>query len=261
MQRKINHHALRCRITNLALIVFIGASLFLNGILLGSLYNKNLVLTVNEDYTLQMADGRRVKLRGVDMPARDECMSVQAHKLLTELVALKHVRLQNIVMDTAKVYHADVIVQEPGDWKDYMKWYGSDVLGRVAEPDISAGYVNSLIVSKGLGRYRYVDGQYQKVMTQAYLSARNNLAGLHSGYCTHKYPSAACTVKGVTVSGRKLYYPDDCTLYPQVTANRSGTIRWFCGIEQALAEGYSADPVCGAKALIPDNTPQSSVSL
>ena len=72
---------------------------------------RNRVVSVPDGDSLQLKDGRRVRLLGIDAPERGRCMADEARTKLVELAQGRHVRLKNVVTDSYGRMLANVIVK------------------------------------------------------------------------------------------------------------------------------------------------------
>ncbi|MCX6794340.1 MAG: thermonuclease family protein [Candidatus Gottesmanbacteria bacterium] len=75
------------------------ASLPLNILLFYQQYERTRVVSVPDGDSIQLVDGRRVRLLGIDAPEIGNCLADEAKQKLRSLVLSKHVRLKDTVTD------------------------------------------------------------------------------------------------------------------------------------------------------------------
>lgn len=103
-------------------IVFLILSLAGNGYGFYRIWQGNRVTAVPDGDSIDLADGRRIRLLALDAPERGRCMADDAKAGLTALVLGRHVRLKNTVKDSFGRTLAIVIIEEPRAWLDYLRW-------------------------------------------------------------------------------------------------------------------------------------------
>lgn len=81
----------------LAIILIL--SVGLNVYFLRNQYEDSRVVSVPDGDSLQLVDGRRVRLLGIDAPERDRCMADEARERLRSFALRKIVRLEDTVTD------------------------------------------------------------------------------------------------------------------------------------------------------------------
>src|SRR3990167_10534897 len=84
------------------------------------LWQRNIVVSVPDGDSLQLKDGRRIRLLGIDAPEKGRCMADEARAKLAELTKGRHVRLKNVVTDDYGRQLATVIIEDWPAWIGYM---------------------------------------------------------------------------------------------------------------------------------------------
>ena len=181
---------------------------------------RNRVVSVPDGDSLQLKDGRRVRLLGIDAPERGRCMADEARTKLVELAQGRHVRLKNVVTDSYGRMLANVIVK---GWP----------------------LARALLVA-GLARNRSsMSNPYNQVLRDAEEIAKSERLGVWSDTCRGLVSeNADCTIKGNTRAGEKYYYLPDCRQYPQVLVDRAFGDSWFCTEEEAMKAGFTKSAMC-----------------
>lgn len=197
-------------------------SLLLNGIFIVGKWQENIVTSVPDGDSLQLADGRRVRLLGIDAPERDQCMAVEAREKLRSLAMSKIVKLEDTVTDDYGRILANVIVED--FWTQPL--------------------LNRALVSAGLAKYIYVRSPYSQVLKDAMESAKSNKLGIWSETCRRISPINNCVIKGNTREGIKVYHLPDCDNYDQVIVDQSYGDSWFCTEKEAIAAGFRKATGC-----------------
>lgn len=227
--------------------VLLAFSLILNGIFLYLAYDRSQVVRVPDGDSLELTDGRRIRLLGVDAPEKDRCMHDAALARLEQLAMGKHVRLKNTMSDGYGRILADVIVEDPAEWFSYLRWYFRQKSGTGKDEPVPPTYINRALISEGMVRYRTVDNEYRETNVKAYLSAKSRNIGIHSPDCRSSEPVTDCVIKGNVRSGVKSYYTPGCRTYGQVVVDEAFGDAWFCSGQEAENEGYALSPTCKAK--------------
>lgn len=109
-------------------------SVILNLFFIRQEYERSRVVSVPDGDSIQLADGRRVRLLGIDAPERGRCLSDEARNELSRLASGKHVRLKDTVTDDYGRVLAIVIVEDFRTWISYlaMRYHWSDwFIGRI----------------------------------------------------------------------------------------------------------------------------------
>ncbi len=243
------------------LLVLLLLSLIVNGIYFSQSLERMRVVSVPDGDSLQLKDGRRIRLLGVDAPERGRCMATEARDKLVELALGKRVRLKNVVTDDYGRTLATVIVEDFGTWLGYLRW---KILGtrpgleariddvipvpRKDSGQAPAGIQSSFsdpllqraLLSVGLARNRSSSGNpYHQVLKDAEGLAKAGKLGIWSDACRGNLPvSEDCTIKGNTRAGEKYYYLPDCRQYDQVLVDRAYGDAWFCTESEAKKAGF-----------------------
>lgn len=188
-------------------------------------WQRNIVVSVPDGDSLQLKDGRRIRLLGIDAPEKGRCMADEARAKLVELAQGRHVRLKNIATDSYGRMLATVIVE---DWK---------YLG--LRPGLEAGILQHALLASGLARNRSsVSNPYNQVLKDAGEAAKAAKLGIWSDTCRGQTPvSEDCTIKGNTRAGEKYYYLPTCKQYDQVLVDRAFGDTWFCSEDEAKKRG------------------------
>lgn len=215
-------------------------ALLVNVLFAIDIYERNRVVSVPDGDSLQLKDGRRVRLLGIDAPERGRCMAGEARSKLVSLAQGRHVRLKDVVTDSYGRMLAIAIVEDLPTWFEYMhgKFFGK-VLAR--DP-----LLQRALLSSGLARNRSSSGsQYSQVLRDAQEVARSGKLGIWSDACRGQTPlSADCTIKGNARAGEKYYYVPSCSQYPQVLVDRAFGDSWFCSEKEAKKAGFIEASSC-----------------
>lgn len=162
--------------------------------------------------SLQLADGRRIRLLGVDAPERGKCMAQEAREALSNVALKKHVILKDMQTD------------------DY---------GRVlANVFVGGKWINEVMVQKGLAR-----GE-----PSAY--AKEHKLGIYSETCRKTVAPNGCAIKGNIREGKSVYYLPvqaglpACKYYDQVIVDEAFGDVWLCTESEAKAAGFTAATSC-----------------
>lgn len=203
-------------------ILAVGFVLALLGNILFALNNweRNIVVSVPDGDSLQLKDGRRIRLLGIDAPEKGRCMADEARQKLVELALGRHVRLKHTVTDS------------------YGRMLGIVIID--GEP------LQETLVSSGLARNRSSGSNpHYQVLKDAGEAAKTAKLGIWSDTCRGQIPvSEDCTIKGNTRAGEKYYYLPNCRQYDQVLIDRAFGDSWFCTEEEAKKEGFEKAQSC-----------------
>jgi endonuclease YncB( thermonuclease family) len=193
-------------------------SLGLNLIFFIQNYNRTRVTAVPDGDSIQLADGRRVRLLGIDAPELGRCMAAEAKEKLRSLVFSKHVMLKDMVTD------------------DYGR-----VLAIVSVwPNVS---VNEIMLAAGLARYT---GSAPTLKPAADLAKARQI-GI---YTCRTQPTRDCLIKGNVRAGDKIYHlpaqagMPGCDNYAQVIVDEAYGDHWFCTEAEAVAAGFTKASGC-----------------
>jgi len=177
-------------------------------------WRQNIVVSVPDGDSLQLKDGRRIRLLGIDAPERGRCLANQARDKLVDLAQGRHVRLKNVVTD------------------DY---------GRQLAIVIADGVpLQRALLGSGLARNRSsLSNPYHQVLKDAQEAAKATKLGIWSDTCRGQTPvSDDCIIKGNTRAGEKYYYLPSCGQYDQVLVDRAFGDSWFCSEQEAKKTGF-----------------------
>lgn len=200
------------RISNKFLLAVFVISAGLNVYFLHANREENRVTSVPDGDSIQLADGRRVRLLGIDAPERDRCMAEEAREKLRSFALRKIVRLEDTVTD------------------DYGR-----ILANVSIDNI---LLNQVLVEEGLAKYSHVRSSRSDELKAASDRARQEKRGIYSDACRTSAPSADCMIKGNIRAGKKTYMLPDCPNYPDVIIDESFGDQWFCTEGEAQSAGF-----------------------
>lgn len=189
-------------------------------------WRRDVVVRVSDGDTFSLADGRRIRLLGVDAPETGRCMSEEAKNRLTQLVLGKHIRLKDTTHDDYGRILASVIVDKLFDYKNLAM-------------------INRVMVEEGLGLYHNSGGQYAQVLSGASQVARTRKLGIYSESCTPIVsPNIRCTIKANIRDGKKTYFLPSCGNYDDVIVSTSFGDQWLCTESEAKANGFTKSQTC-----------------
>jgi endonuclease YncB( thermonuclease family) len=212
------------------------------GFLLLDVWNKSLVVAVPDGDSIDLKDGRRVRLLGLDAPEIGRCGSIEAKNRLSQLTLGKHVMLKNLIKDDYGRILADVFIIKPfeivGD--GWQKVFAKTGLSE----DKPANFINMTMISEGLAKYEFTDKKYAQILTQAYQNAKDQGLGIYSSVCRQSVPSDGRVIKGNIREGKKYYYPPTCKYYFQVIVDTGYGDLWFKTIKEAKGSGFILAPSC-----------------
>lgn len=219
------------------LLVVLAASLALNVLFVAQRYGQNRVVSVPDGDSIQLADGRRVRLLGIDAPERDRCMAGEAREALVRFVDGKHMRLKDIVTDDYGRVLAIVIVEDLPTWISYL-WSRANALPLNPDP-----LVNRAMLSSGLAKYTFSASEgYKETLKTAYEEARTEKRGIFSSAC--RTQPGECLIKGNLRDGKKIYHLESCDNYKQVIIDEAFGDHWFCSEKEAITAGFSKASGC-----------------
>lgn len=183
-------------------------------------WQRNFVVSVPDGDSLDLADGRRIRLLGIDAPEKGRCMADQAREKLIELAKGRHVRLKEVVKDDFGRTLATVIVD--------------------GQP------VQRGLVSAGLARNESsVSNPYHQVLASAQSLAKAAKLGIWSEECRGATSGRGdCMIKGNMRAGKKQFYTPDCPTYEQVIVDTAFGDAWFCSEGEAVNAGYIRASSC-----------------
>lgn len=228
-------------------ILAFGFILALLGNILFALNNwqRNVVVSVPDGDSLQLADGRRIRLLGIDAPEKGRCMADEAREKLVDLALGRHIRLKNTATDSYGRMLATVIIEDMSTWIRYLRWRFFP-LDPLASLDSFDPFLQRGLVAAGLARNRSsVSNPYHQVLKDAGEVARATKLGIWSDTCRGQTPvSEDCTIKGNTRAGEKFYYLPSCSQYDQVLVDRAFGDAWFCSEQEAKKAGFTKAATC-----------------
>lgn len=223
--------------------LFIGliVSLGLNFIFIVQSYQRNIVAEVVDGDSVDLADGRRIRLLGLDAPERGRCMYEEARSRLTVLAKGRHIRLKNTITDDYGRTLAYMIVEEPGAWAKYLFFK----IRQISPMDFPDPFVNRALAREGLGVFSGSHDEYYDTLKQASELAKSQNLGIYSDQCRSLLPlDPKCTIKGNTRAGEKVYYLPNCKNYNQVIVDLSYGDKWFCDEPTAIASSFTKAKNC-----------------
>lgn len=205
-------------------------------------WRRNVVVSVPDGDSIQLADGRRVRLLGLDAPERGACAADEARTTLEAATKGKHVRLKHIVTDDYGRQLAHVIVEDIPTWISYIRWRFFHGESLFPNPD---PYINRLMVSSGLARFESAKDEYYDTLKSAQTYAKETTLGIYSPLCRQQTSDdPSCTIKGNIRGTTKIYHLPDCKNYTQTVIDTSFGDQWFCNEEEAQKAGYSKASGC-----------------
>ena len=184
------------------------------------LWQRNIVVSVPDGDSLDLADGRRIRLLGIDAPEKSRCMADEARQKLVGLALARHVRLKEIVKDDFGRQLAIVIVD-------------------------SVALQEHLLLS-GLARNESSSGNpYNQLLKDVQEVAKAAKLGIWSDACRGAISGdESCTIKGNIRAGKKTFFLPDCPNYPDVIIDRSFGDAWFCTETEAMNAGFTPASSC-----------------
>lgn len=223
------------------IIIILLLSITLNIIFVLREYRRGVVVRVSDGDTFSLADGRRVRLLGVDAPEIGRCMSEEAKQRLSQLVLGKHTRLKDETNDDYGRILASVLVDAPLDkWMEYLYFR---FIKRA--PYKNLVMINRVMAEEGLGLYHNSGGQYTEVLSIASRVARTGKFGIYSEACTQTIPPEDdCAIKGNIRDGKRTYFLPACGNYDDVIVSTSFGDEWFCSEKDAQTAGFTKSATC-----------------
>lgn len=213
-------------------------SLVLNVVFVARDWERNRVIAVPDGDSIQLKDGRRIRLLGIDAPEKGKCMADAARSRLIALSLGKRIRLKETVKDSYGRLLAIAIVDDIQTRIGYLRWrfFGAELTN---DP-----LLQRALVSEGLARNRLsMSSQYHQVLKDVQEVARSKKLGIWSEECRKSQPVGECVIKGNVRAGKKTYYFPDCPNYSDVIVDEAFGDAWFCSEKEAGASGFT--PACG----------------
>lgn len=197
-------------------------SLLLNFFFIYQNLERNRVVRVVDGDSIQIKDGRRIRMLGIDAPERGRCMADEARQRLIKLTLGKRTRLTDTVTD------------------DYGRTLANVWVGRIL--------VNKILVEEGLAKFVYVSSPYYDEIKSVYQKAKMEKLGIFSQMCKSDIPKTDCVIKGnINPQGVKVYHVPGCDQYKQVIVDEAFGDKWFCNESEAQRAGFRRAAGC------PDN--------
>lgn len=214
-----------------------------------SLWKKNTVAKVIDGDSFETADGRRVRMLGLDAPELANCMGNEAKNYLEGIIEGRHIRLKNTVKDSYGRILANVIVEDWNAWKGYIGWWVKKKLGQKAGRPDPDPFVNRDVVAKGLARFESVKSPYFDILKFSQEEARKEKLGIWSENCRNiKAPSRDCLIKGNIRDRKKTYHLPGCPNYEDTVVDTAFGDQWFCSEEDAQGAGFEKAGGCGGNS-------------
>jgi micrococcal nuclease len=218
----------------IGLTVALGFSLLLNVFVIHLEWERSRVVAVVDGDSIQLADGRRVRLLGLDAPEKGRCGYEEAKLRLTRLALGRHARMKDTVLDDYGRILANVIVDQPFD--EWMEYLYHRFIAR--DGKMPTAYLNRVMVEEGLAKWSSVSSQYKEVLTKAHEVAVTGKSGIYSDACRPKIAPFGCEIKGNIRNGVSTYFLPTCKYYTIVSVDLSYGDRWFCSEKEAIAAKF-----------------------
>lgn len=181
-------------------------------------YESTRVVSVPDGDSLQLRDGRRIRLLGIDAPEKGRCSAEESQTLLSGLAKNQRVRLMDKTVD------------------DYGRILASVYVGNA--------FLNQAMIVSGMARHTGSNTQAKEILSQAQATAQKRTLGIWSTACRGVLPVGECAIKGNSRGGEKQYYPSDCKTYEQVIVDTSFGDMWFCTPQEAETSGFTLAKSC-----------------
>jgi micrococcal nuclease len=226
----------------LSLVFLLIVSISINLVFLEQSSRGSVVSKVYDGDSLELADGKRVRLLGIDAPEEGRCGYEEAKAALTRLASGKRVKLDTVIVDDYGRLVANVMVV---DWRDstlrslknFSRFFG------VTPVDVDP-LLNRNMVALGLAKHLSVTSPYKESMKAVSDVAKDRGLGIYSPQCQSSSPQSNCTIKGNIRQGQKTYYPKGCKTYDQVVVDLSFGDLWFCSETKAIDSGFTLSKTC-----------------
>lgn len=219
----------RSRIISTVLLILLSASLLLNAFFFFHYWNQNIVTSVPDGDSLQLASGQRIRLLGIDAPERDSCMAHEARMLLEQSAKGKHLTLKDTITDDYGRTLANVFISQFPELAGFKFQESS--------------FLNHLMVSRGFAKFIYVKSPYSETLRIAQSISKANKVGIWSETC-RKTSNPDCDIKGNTRGVQKTYHLPDCKNYDQTIIDTAFGDVWFCSEKEAIASSFSRASGC-----------------
>jgi len=220
-------------------LVILILSLVLNFFWVVREQGRNLVVRVPDGDSIDLADGRRVRLLGVDAPEIGRCKAGEAKARLTGLVMDKRVRLKDTVRDSYGRILANVIIESWPETFGHIQEFFKRAFGLPHKTPLSKNMVNRAMVEEGLAKYSHAGTEYDGVLSDAGRVAQTGKIGIWSELCIQPIPTDPnCPIKGNIRNGKKTYHLPWCPNYDQTVINTAFGDQWFCSDFEAENAGF-----------------------
>lgn len=214
------------RRTRPPILALLAGSLLLNVLFGWKTWQRSVVISVPDGDSIQLADGRRVRLLGIDAPERNACLADEARERLSSLAKGKHVRLKQVVTDNYGRQLANVIIEDFPTWIAYLTHRTDPLLNRA-------------MVREGLARFVYVTSPYYERIKDVQTQAKDAKRGIWSETCRSGPPKdESCAIKGNVKEGNKTYHLPGCANYEQTIVDEAFGDFWFCNEKDAQTAGF-----------------------
>ena len=220
------------------LVILLGISLLCNTAFVFSSWQRNIVVSVPDGDSLQLRDGRRIRLLGVDAPERGRCMADNSREALETIAKNRHVRLKNVVTDDYGRQLAHVIIEDFPTWISYIRYrfFRSNEVTNKRRTFIDP-FINRLMIEQGLAKFTGSKNEYYDTLKTAQTNAKEHYLGIWSETC-RKTTNPDCSIKGNIRAGKKTYLMETCKNYDQTIIDTSYGDRWFCTEDEAVRAGF-----------------------
>lgn len=193
-------------------------------------YERMRVVSVPDGDSIQLSDGRRVRLLGIDAPEKGRCLSEEARKELRGFVLRKHVRLKDTVTDDYGRVLAIVIIEDVPTWIAYLRGKTDPLVNRV-------------MLAKGLAKNTFsATRDYKATLKNASDEAKMENRGIYSSLC--RTAPTDCFIKGNIRDGKKTYHVPGCDNYAQTLIDEAFGDQWFCTETEAVTAGFTKAGGC-----------------
>ncbi len=205
----------------------------------------NTVVAIPDGDSIDLSDGRRVRLLGIDAPERGQCGASESAQFLYSLTHGRVVRLKDTVKDSYGRILANVILMPhfPEYFWQLGEWIWAQFVGI---PYKWHAMVNVEMVAGGFAKYTSVRSQYSGVLKESEKIAKSNKYGIWSDDCRGFLPpNPEYVIKGNVRAGQKKYYEPSCRYYSQVIVDRAFGDTWFASTLEAQNAGFENG--CGGR--------------
>lgn len=204
--------------SRLLLSLFLTISLGINLVLAYRMYDAQIVVSVPDGDSIQLRDGRRIRLLGIDAPEKGRCGAEAAQLRLTDFVKGNHVTLHDIVTD------------------DYGR--------QLANVYVKGIFINGQMVENGYTKYTSITSPESERMKALSAQSQTEKRGIYSETCRPLTGPNGCTIKGNLKEGNHTYHLPGCKNYDQTIIDLAFGDQWFCSEKDALAAGFQKASGC-----------------